>query len=254
MEEMTSTMQQTADNAKETNNISMQAGENAQKSGEVVNRTVEAMRQIANKIKVIEEIANKTDLLALNAAVEAARAGEQGKGFAVVASEVRKLAERSQLAASEINSLSSESVQTAEEAGTMLDKLVPDIQKTVELVDEITASIDEQLKGAEQVNSAIQQLDKVTQQNSSSSEELSATSEELAGQAEELQETISFFDVGHSISKEKAKTKRAKASSQRLLTRSDTNEEKTGRKKADNFDFDLADGDPSFAGVAFEKY
>lgn len=102
MEEMTSIMKQTADNAKETYKITMQVGKDAQKSGDVVRRTVIAMREIANKIKVIEEIANKTDLLALNAAVEAARAGEQGKGFAVVASEVRKLAERSQLAASEI--------------------------------------------------------------------------------------------------------------------------------------------------------
>jgi methyl-accepting chemotaxis protein len=259
MEEMTSTMQQTADNAKQTNQISKQAGENAQKSGEVVNRTVIAMREIASKIKVIEEIANKTDLLALNAAVEAARAGEQGKGFAVVASEVRKLAERSQHAAAEINSLSIESVQTAEDAGKMLDKLVPDIQKAVELVDEITASIDEQLKGAEQVNKAIQQLDQVTQQNSSASEELSATSEELAGQAEELQETISFFNVGHTAMADKTgKAGRAGKAKKKSKVQRSLPAPKSMRKnaagKVESFEFDLDEESDDHADVEFEKY
>ncbi len=252
MEEMTSTMQQTADNAKQTNQISMQAGKNAQESGDVVNKTVEAMRDIANKIKVIEEIANKTDLLALNAAVEAARAGEHGKGFAVVASEVRKLAERSQQAAAEINSLSNDSVKTAEEAGQMLNKLVPDIQKSVELVDEITASIDEQLKGAEQVNSAIQQLDQVTQQNSSASEELSATSEELASQAVELQGTISYFKVGEYGSVRKRESVAPKSNVHGFLPHPQK-KEKIVSHKNDNFEFDLSDND-DHADTEFEKY
>ncbi len=251
MEEMTATMQQTADNAKQTNQISMQAGKNAQQSGEVVKKTVEAMREIASKIKVIEEIANKTDLLALNAAVEAARAGEHGKGFAVVASEVRKLAERSQVAAAEINALSGESVKTAEDAGAMLDKLVPDIQKTVELVDEITASVNEQLRGAEQVNQAIQQLDQVTQGNSAASEELSATSEELASQAEELQETISFFTIGNAgASRSRKKQKSAK----KLLPKPQQSQKRTVLPKEEHFAFDLDDGEEEHAGVEFEKY
>lgn len=252
MEEMTSTMQQTADNAKQTNQISMQAGQNAKKSGKVVNEAVAAMRDIASKIKVIEEIANKTDLLALNAAVEAARAGEHGKGFAVVASEVRKLAERSQQAAAEINSLSNNSVKTAEEAGSMLDKLVPDIQKTVELVDEITASIDEQLKGAEQVNTAIQQLDQVTQQNSSASEELSATSEELASQAVELQETISYFKVGNYGAAGKRKSSTPKSKVHGFLPHPQK-KEKIVSHKSDNFEFNLSD-DEVHADTEFEKY
>ena len=102
------------------------------------------MKQVAEKINIIEEIARKTDLLALNAAVEAARAGEHGKGFAVVASEVRKLAERSQTAAAEISRLTADGVKTAEGAGQLLAKLVPDIQKTAELVREIAAASAEQ--------------------------------------------------------------------------------------------------------------
>ena len=157
------------------------------------------MKEVAEKINIIEEIARKTDLLALNAAVEAARAGEHGKGFAVVASEVRKLAERSQTAAAEISRLTSGGVKTADGAGQMLAKLVPDIQKTAELVREIAAASAEQSTGTEQVNKAIQQLDQVIQQNASASEEMASTSEELASQAQILQSAIGFFkmDNGH---------------------------------------------------------
>ena len=195
MEEMAANIKQNADNAAQTEKIARQSSKDAEASGEAVNRAVVAMRTIAEKISIVQEIARQTDLLALNAAVEAARAGEHGKGFAVVASEVRKLAERSQAAASEISSLSGETVQVATEAGDMLNRLVPNIRKTAELVAEISAACREQDIGASQINEAIQQLDKVTQQNSGASEEMSATSEELAAQAEELQSSIAFFKV-----------------------------------------------------------
>ncbi len=195
MEEMAANIKQNADNAAQTEKIARQSSKDAEASGEAVNRAVVAMRTIAEKISIVQEIARQTDLLALNAAVEAARAGEHGKGFAVVASEVRKLAERSQAAASEISSLSGETVQVATEAGDMLNRLVPDIRKTAELVAEISAACREQDIGASQINEAIQQLDKVTQQTSGASEEMSATSEELAAQAEELQSSIAFFKV-----------------------------------------------------------
>jgi len=195
MEEMAANIKQNADNAAQTEKIARQSAKDAEASGQAVGRAVGAMRTIAEKISIVQEIARQTDLLALNAAVEAARAGEHGKGFAVVASEVRKLAERSQAAAAEISSLSGETVSVATEAGEMLNRLVPDIRKTAELVSEISAACREQDIGAAQINEAIQQLDKVTQQNSSASEEMSATSEELAAQAEELQTSISFFKV-----------------------------------------------------------
>jgi methyl-accepting chemotaxis protein len=199
MEEMASNIKQNADNAAQTEKIARQSSKDAEASGEAVNRAVAAMRTIAEKISIVQEIARQTDLLALNAAVEAARAGEHGKGFAVVASEVRKLAERSQSAAAEISSLSGQTVQVATEAGGMLARLVPDIRKTAELVSEISAACREQDIGASQINEAIQQLDKVTQQNAAASEEMSATSEELAAQAEELQSSIAFFTVDDAV-------------------------------------------------------
>ncbi len=195
MEEMAANIKQNADNAAQTEKIARQSAKDAETSGHAVDRAVGAMRTIAEKISIVQEIARQTDLLALNAAVEAARAGEHGRGFAVVASEVRKLAERSQQAAAEISGLSGETVKVATEAGEMLSKLVPDIRKTAELVAEISAACREQDIGASQINEAIQQLDKVTQQNASASDEMSATSEELAAQAEELQASIAFFRV-----------------------------------------------------------
>ena len=159
--------------------------------------TVSAMKEIAGKISIIEEIARQTNLLALNAAIEAARAGEHGKGFAVVASEVRKLAERSQSAAGEISNLSGSSVQIAEKAGELLTKLVPDIQKTADLVQEISGASAEQNNGAQQINRAIQQMDQVVQQNASAAEEMASTSEELASQSEHLQDIMKFFRVSN---------------------------------------------------------
>ncbi len=195
MEQMTANIKQNADNAQQTEKIALKSADDAKEGGKAVIETVDAMKEIAGRISIIEEIARQTNLLALNAAIEAARAGEHGKGFAVVASEVRKLAERSQSAAAEINKLSASSIKIAERAGEMLTKIVPDIQRTAELVQEITASSNEQNSGSEQINSAIQQLNQVIQQNASSSEEMASTAEELSNQADQLQGAISFFKL-----------------------------------------------------------
>ncbi|MCB2183734.1 MAG: hypothetical protein KQH63_16995 [Desulfobulbaceae bacterium] len=200
IEQMAANIRQNADNAQQTERISKMAAADAEQSGTAVSQTVNAMKDIADKISIIEEIARQTNLLALNAAIEAARAGEHGKGFAVVASEVRKLAERSQAAAAEIGQLSSNSMMVAEQAGDMLKKLVPDIQKTSQLVEEISAASAEQDIGAEQINTAIQQLDQVIQQNASGAEEMAATSEELSGQSDMLKSTVLnmvHVDSGH---------------------------------------------------------
>ncbi len=193
VEQMTANIRQNADNALETEKIATSAASDAEDGGNAVTATVGAMKEIAQKITIIEEISRQTNLLALNAAIEAARAGDHGKGFAVVAAEVRKLAERSQKAAGEINDLSTNSVAVAEKAGSLLATLVPNIQKTAELVQEISAASREQDAGADQINKSIQQLDAVIQQNASASEEMASTAEELSSQSEQLAEMVSFF-------------------------------------------------------------
>ena len=195
IEEMTANIRQNADNALQTEKISIGAARDAQDAGQVARENMAAMKEIAGKIIIIEEIARQTNLLALNAAIEAARAGEHGRGFAVVAAEVRKLAERSQVAAGEINKLSASSVGVAEKAGIILGNLAPNIQRTAELVQEIAAASREQDTGAEQISAAIQQLDKVIQQNASATEEMASTAEELSSQSEQLQALIAFFKV-----------------------------------------------------------
>ncbi len=196
VERVSVTIGQSARNAAETESIAIKAAADATAGGEAVAKTVEAMRQITERIDVIEEIAHATNLLALNAAIEAARAGEHGRGFAVVATEVRRLAERSKLAAVDVAKLSGESREVAERAGALLGQMVPDIQKTAKLVQEINAAARDQAHGAQQITSAIGQLERVIQSNASSSEELATTAEEVASQAEELRAAMAFFKAG----------------------------------------------------------
>ncbi|MBS4097235.1 MAG: MCP four helix bundle domain-containing protein [Sulfuricella sp.] len=195
IEQMSASINQNTDNAKVADTMSADGSRKAADGGQAVTETVAAMKQIAKKIGIIDDIAYQTNLLALNAAIEAARAGEHGKGFAVVAAEVRKLAERSQVAAQEIGQLAGNSVGLAERAGKLLDEIVPATKKTADLVQEITAASQEQASGVAQVNTAMSQLNQITQQNASSSEELAATAEEMSGQASSLQQLMAFFTI-----------------------------------------------------------
>jgi methyl-accepting chemotaxis protein len=195
LEEMSASITQNAENARQTESIAKEGARNAEESGRSVQETVGAMRAIAERISIVEEIAYQTNLLALNAAIEAARAGDHGKGFAVVATEVRKLAERAQRAAGEIGALAGSSVKVAERSGALIGELVPSIRKTADLVQEVAASSAEQSAGVNQVSKAMGTVDQVTQRNASASEELSSTAEEMAAQAESLQQVVSFFHL-----------------------------------------------------------
>jgi len=196
IEEMAASIQQNSENSRVTDQIATKAASEAKEGGVAVAGTLQAMREIAAKIGIVDDIAYQTNLLALNAAIEAARAGEHGKGFAVVATEVRKLAERSQVAAQEIGDLATNSVKTAERAGTLLEEMVPAINRTSDLVQEITAASSEQTNGVQQINQAMMNLNQQTQQNAAASEELAATAEEMSAQAQTLQRMMAFFDTG----------------------------------------------------------
>jgi methyl-accepting chemotaxis protein len=250
MEEMASNIQQNTDNAKQTERIANKASDDIKEGSVAVNQTILSMKEIANKISIIGEIARQTNLLALNAAVEAARAGEHGKGFAVVAAEVRKLAERSQIAANEINTLSSSSVAIAEKSGKLLETIVPDIQKTSRLVQEIAASSIEQNSGSEQVNTALQQLNQIIQQNAAASEEMASNAEELSSQAEQLKESISFF---------KASDDSGKKMTNHYVNKnghggSSFTKNKTTKKKSNGFTYNLSNGHGDSLDADYEKF
>ncbi|MDO9596362.1 MAG: methyl-accepting chemotaxis protein [Azoarcus sp.] len=241
VEQMSASIRQNTDNAKVANTMSAEGTTKAADGGRAVTETVAAMKQIAKKIGIIDDIAYQTNLLALNAAIEAARAGEHGKGFAVVAAEVRKLAERSQVAAQEIGQLAGNSVGMAERAGKLLDEIVPATRKTADLVQEITAASQEQTVGVDQVNTAMSQLSQITQQNASASEELAATAEEMSGQAANLQELMGFFTVANGARHARhVEMKHAPATKAQAVRQAKTVAKRAGSSQAADSEADFA--------------
>ena len=186
-------IQENADDARATDALARRAAEEAAAGGAAVEETARAMRQIAEKITVVTEIAYQTNLLALNSAIEAARAGEHGRGFAVVAVEVRRLAERSREAAAEISKLAEASVTSADRAAGLLDRTVPSIRETSERIMRIKEASKRQHESVLAIGDAIAALSDVAAHQAAASEELNASSASLSDRAEMLSQTVSFF-------------------------------------------------------------
>ena len=209
MMQLAGTVNQSADSARQANQLAASAAEVAQCGGQVIAEVVTTMEQINDSSKkisdiigVIDGIAFQTNILALNAAVEAARAGEQGRGFAVVASEVRSLAQRSAGAAKEIKGLIGSSVDRVDEgsrlvvnAGSTMREIVASVQRVTDIINEITAASSEQSDGIVQINKAVAQLDQMTQQNAALVEESAAAAESLKDQAASLSHAVSTFKM-----------------------------------------------------------
>ena len=232
MEELTSTVRQNADNARQANQLVINASGVAGRGGSVVEQVVGTMngirdssRKIADIIGVIDGIAFQTNILALNAAVEAARAGEQGRGFAVVATEVRNLAQRSAGAAKEIKTLINDSVQQIEQGGALVDEagktmgeIVSSVQQVADIMSEITAASAEQSAGIEQVNMAITQMDQMTQQNAALVEQSAAAAESMQQQAGDLAQAMSVFKTNASAAGTQRLAVQAKPAARKRLT------------------------------------
>jgi methyl-accepting chemotaxis protein len=209
LEQITGTVKQTAENARQADRLAAGSRETAEKGGQVVTTAVTAMdeinrasKRIADIISTIDEIAFQTNLLALNAAVEAARAGEQGRGFAVVAAEVRNLAQRSATAAKEIKALIQDSVTKVDagsalvhKSGQTLEEIVTSVKRVTDIIGEIAAASQEQSSGIDQVNRAVAQMDLVVQTNAAQTDGLASTAQTLATQAAQLQALVGRFKL-----------------------------------------------------------
>ena len=214
LDQVTSTVKKTTDGARQARTVVSEARGDAEKSGDIVRRAVEAMGRIEKSsaeigqiIGVIDEIAFQTNLLALNAGVEAARAGGAGRSVAVVASEVRALAQRSAGAAKQIKGLISASktevdtsVRLVAETGESLSRIVGKVSQINSVLADIATGAEEQSRALQEVNTTVNQMDQATQQNAAMAEEATAAARSMLQETQQLSEMVGQFRLGRTAS------------------------------------------------------
>jgi methyl-accepting chemotaxis protein len=209
VEELSQTAGRIADNAQD---LSRAAEETLRGMTEIKNKVDQVAKRImalgdksqaiGNITKLIDDLADRTNLLALNAAIEAARAGEAGHGFAVVAAEVGKLAERSAESTSDIRQLINEiqvemnsTIMGVEDTTKWTEKGLQMVGETTQVIKEISVATQQQKSAAEQVVEAMSNIDKVTTTFASTTRQMASSAGELAQVSSQLKESIAGFKL-----------------------------------------------------------